>query len=99
MNAHLTVTAGAEAKDYSQVAKKEHLDNTQVTLRTVQDLLKDYHERLLYMRSREERMRATNDSTATRVILLCIFNVLLMITVGGWQMMYFKNFFRSKKII
>lgn len=95
----MTVVAGAQAKDYSKIAKKEHLENTQVALRRIEESLQNYHNNVLYIRSREERMRATNDSTAFRVICFCLFNVVQMIAVGGWQMLYFKRFFRSKKII
>eukprot|EP00440_Ansanella_granifera_P029041 gb/GFBE01031546.1/.p1 GENE.gb/GFBE01031546.1/~~gb/GFBE01031546.1/.p1 ORF type:complete len:201 (+),score=60.41 gb/GFBE01031546.1/:1-603(+) len=95
----LTVLLGPEAKDYSQIAKKEHLEDSQVALRRVEESLRNYHSNVLYIRAREERMRQTNDSTASRVIFFCLFNVVLMIGVGGWQMLYFKRFFRSKKII
>lgn len=93
------LAAGAAAKDYSQVAKKEHLEPIQVSLRKVEESLRNYHSNVMYMREREESMRQTNDSTAIRVIGFCLFNVVLMIGVGGWQMLYFKQFFRSKKII
>eukprot|EP00439_Symbiodinium_sp_Y106_P051533 s2897_g6.t2 len=90
----LTVLLGPEAKDYSQVAKKEHLEESQIALRRVEESLRNYHSNVLYIRAREERMRQTNDSTASRVIFFCLFNVFLMIGVGGWQMLYFKRFFR-----
>eukprot|EP00933_Yihiella_yeosuensis_P021514 TRINITY_DN17005_c1_g1_i1.p1 TRINITY_DN17005_c1_g1~~TRINITY_DN17005_c1_g1_i1.p1 ORF type:complete len:205 (-),score=35.71 TRINITY_DN17005_c1_g1_i1:153-767(-) len=96
---HIKVLLGPEAKDYSQIAKKEHLDESQVALKRTQEALRNYYNNVLYIRAREERMRQTNDSTATRVIGFCLFNVVLMIGVGGWQMLYFKRFFRSKKII
>mmetsp|Transcript_6543 Transcript_6543/g.13971 ORF Transcript_6543/g.13971 Transcript_6543/m.13971 type:complete len:200 (+) Transcript_6543:99-698(+) len=95
----MSILAGPEAKDYSLIAKKEHLEDTQVALRRVEESLRNYHSNVLYIRRREERMRQTNDSTAFRVIGFCLFNVILMIGVGGWQMLYFKRFFRSKKII
>jgi len=95
----MTVLAGPQAKDYSKIAKKEHLEESQVALRRVEESLRNYHNNVLYIRAREERMRQTNDSTAFRVIGFCLFNVTLMIGVGGWQMLYFKRFFRSKKII
>mmetsp|Transcript_20413 Transcript_20413/g.54660 ORF Transcript_20413/g.54660 Transcript_20413/m.54660 type:complete len:201 (-) Transcript_20413:200-802(-) len=95
----LKILAGPQAKDYSRIAKKEHLEDTQVGLRRVEDSLRIYHDKMQYIRAREERMRKTNDSTARRVIGFCLFNVIVMISVGGWQMLYFKQFFRSKKII
>jgi len=95
----MSVLAGPEAKDYSKLAKKEHLEESQVTLRRVAESLREYHSNVVYIRSREERMKKTSDSTAFRVISFCLFNVCLMIVVGGWQMFYFKRFFRAKKII
>merc|ERR1719171_533647 len=95
----MNLLAGAQAKDYSKVAKKEHLEPLQVSVKRIQETLRNYHNNVLYMREREETMRQTNDSTAIRVIGFCLFNVILMIGVGGWQMLYFKRFFRSKKII
>merc|ERR1712157_586796 len=95
----MKVLAGPQAKDYSKIAKKEHLEESQVALRRIQESLQNYHSNVLYIRAREERMRQTNDSTAFRIIGFCLFNVLLMISVGGWQMLYFKRFFRAKKIL
>mmetsp|Transcript_42254 Transcript_42254/g.99224 ORF Transcript_42254/g.99224 Transcript_42254/m.99224 type:complete len:204 (-) Transcript_42254:38-649(-) len=95
----MKLLAGPAAKDYTKIAKKEHLEPTQIALKRVEENLRNYHNNVLYMRAREERMRKTNDSTAFRVIGFCLFNVMLMISVGGWQMFYFKRFFRSKKII
>mmetsp|Transcript_58416 Transcript_58416/g.162855 ORF Transcript_58416/g.162855 Transcript_58416/m.162855 type:complete len:234 (-) Transcript_58416:105-806(-) len=95
----MSVLVGPQAKDYSKIAKKEHLEETQIALRRVEENLRSYHGNVLYIRAREERMRQTNDSTAFRVIGFCLFNVVLMIGVGGWQMLYFKRFFRAKKII
>merc|ERR1712187_862621 len=92
---NMKVLVGPQAKDYSKIAKKEHLLETQIALRRVEESLQSYHSNVLYIRSREERMRQTNDSTAFRVICFCLFNVVMMIAVGGWQMMYFKRFFRS----
>jgi len=90
---------GPDAKDYSQIAKKEHLESGEISLRKIEEQLRSYHKNVLYLRSREERMRATNNSTAFRVIGFCLFSVGLMIAMGCWQMLYFKQFFKAKKII
>jgi len=93
------MNVGPDAKDYSQIAKKEHLESTEISLRKIEESLQIYHQNVLYLRSREERMRQTNNSTAFRVIGFCLFSVVLMIAMGGWQMLYFKQFFKAKKII
>eukprot|EP00392_Amoebophrya_sp_AT5.2_P002898 g2903.t1 len=90
---------GAAAKDYSQIARREHLDGVQVHLRRVQDQLDLYQENLLKMRHTDSALRALNDNTGVRVIVFCALNVTLMIVLGGWQVLSFKSFFREKKII
>lgn len=99
MTVRLNIKVGPDAKDYSQIAKKEHLEPAEIALRKVEETLRNYHRNVLFMRQREDRMRQTNDSTAFRIIGFCLFSVLLMILLGGWQMYYFKQFFKSKKII
>lgn len=90
---------GPEARDYSQVAKKEHLDDLVLRIRHLQDELRQYHSTLLYMRSRESRMRETIDSTSFRVSVFCIFVIVVVLLNGILQATYFRNFFKSKKII
>eukprot|EP01066_Platyproteum_vivax_P009957 Platyproteum_vivax@DN4425_c0_g1_i1.p1 len=96
---NMDIASGTEARDYSLVAKKEHLEPVQVAMRKADDLLNQYHGTLLYMREREERMRATTDSTAFRVICFTVFNLLLMIGVAAAFVLSFKHFFRAKKLI
>merc|ERR1712183_468931 len=79
----MKILTGPQAKDFSKVAKKEHMEEAQVALLRVEENLKNYHNNVLYMRAREERMRQTNDSTALRVICLCLFDVVLLVAVGG----------------
>lgn len=90
---------GPEARDYSQIAKKEHLDEVVVQLRHITDELQQYHDNLLYMRARELKMRAKSDSTASRVSTFCVITIITVIITGAVQGFYFRNFFRAKKII
>ncbi|CAD7922859.1 unnamed protein product [Amoebophrya sp. A120] len=91
--------SGASARDYSQVAKREHLQPVQVRLRMIEDELSSYQENLIRMRQTEDALRAVNDNTGVRVIVFCVLNLVLMIILGGWQMISTKAFFREKKII
>ena len=52
--------SGAEAKDYSAVAKKEHLQPMELELRRLEDQVAMISESLTYLKSREEEMRYTN---------------------------------------
>ncbi|PFH32085.1 hypothetical protein BESB_020260 [Besnoitia besnoiti] len=90
---------GPEARDYSQIAKAEHLDEVMVQLLRLQDRLKLYHANVLYMREKESKMRAASDGTASRLMTFCIVNMLLLVLAALASAYYFKRFFRSKKII
>ena len=95
----VTMKSGVAAKDYSKIAKKEHLEPSQVAMRRIDDMLNEYRGNLFYQRRREERMRETVDSTADRALAFCLFNGALIVVVGLLQAYYFRRFFRSKKII
>ncbi|KEP60290.1 UNVERIFIED_CONTAM: hypothetical protein HHA_289800 [Hammondia hammondi] len=90
---------GPEARDYSQIAKAEHLDEVMVQLLRLQDRLKLYHANVLYMREKESKMREASDSTANRLMTFCLVNMMLLVLAALASAYYFKRFFRSKKII
>jgi len=95
----LHVSTGAAAKDYSTVAKVEHLDNLEIALRRMEDEVKSILEELEHMRAREEAMRSINESVSRRVLWYSIISCLVMIGAGIWQARYLNAFFRAKKLI
>lgn len=96
---NVQIVWGPEARDYSQIAKVEHLDEVLVQLLRLQDRLKLYHANVLYMREKESRMREASDVTANRLMTFCIVNMVLLVLAALASAYYFKRFFRSKKII
>lgn len=99
LTVQLSMKSGVAAKDYSQIAKKDHLEPAQVAMRRIEDLLQEYRSNLFYQRRREERMRETIDATASRALTFCIVNALIIAGMGLFQAFFFRRFFRSKKII
>lgn len=95
----LSVRTGVQARDYSQLAKKDGLDASQTALTQITDALKSYYSNLIYMREREDRMRQTYDLAAGKIITASAVSLVLVILAAGAQMLYFKRFFRTKKII
>lgn len=95
----LHIQKGPEAKDYSEIAKKEHLDPAVTSLRMVEDELQSYHRNLLFMRSREGRMGRLHDSTASRIVFFCCINLIVMFGATVIHVWHLRNFFRNKKII
>lgn len=94
-----SIEQGPELKDYTQIAKKEHLDPLIVNLRRVEDQLRDYHRNLLYMRSRELKLRKANESISSRVLMFCFITISVTLVATFVQILYFRSFLRSKKII
>lgn len=95
----VSIEQGTEAKDYSQIAKKEHLEPTVALLREVEDRLIEYHKNVLHLRSKHFKMKNLTDSTSSRVILFCILTVTVLLMATVFQFLYLRSFLRSKKII
>nr|CCA15078.1 conserved hypothetical protein [Albugo laibachii Nc14] len=95
----LDLRYGVEARDYTEVARREHLMPVEKELRKLEDLVDEIHKGMLYMRERESLMRDTNESTNSRVLWFSLFSILMLVGIGSWQMMYMKKFFKSKKLI
>jgi len=95
----MSMKSGVAAKDYSQIAKKDHLEPTQVAMKRIDDLLKEYRSNLLYQKRRDERMRETIDDTAHRALMFCLMNSVIIVAMGAVQTILLRKFFRSKKII
>ena len=94
----LEVKVGVAAKDYSEVAKKEHLEPLQVELRRLEDAAREIHEEQLYMRQREEEMRDTNESTNSRLKWFSMSTIVIVTILGGWQIMYLRSYFKAKNL-
>ncbi|RLO00378.1 hypothetical protein DYB28_004625 [Aphanomyces astaci] len=90
---------GVEAIDYSDVAKREHLMPVEKELRKLEDTVAEIHREMLYVRDREASMRDTNESTNSRVTYLNAMTIAVLLSVGVWQIIYLKSFFKSKKLI
>ncbi|KAK9728632.1 vesicle coat component [Basidiobolus ranarum] len=90
---------GAEAVDYSAVAKAEKLKPMEVELYKLEKLLTEVVEEMEYLRHREARRRDTNESTNERVKWFSIFSMVVLVSLGIWQIFYLKRFFQTKKLI
>jgi predicted RNase H-like nuclease len=48
------------ATNWSEIAKKENLDEMAIELRKLEDTVKEIHDEMLFLRKREEEMRNLN---------------------------------------
>jgi len=95
----LDLKHGIEAKNYEDIAKAEKLKPLEVELRRLEDLSKSIVDDFAYMRSREEQMRDTNESTHSRVMYFSLFSMLCLLGLATWQVLYLRRYFKAKKLI
>jgi p24 family protein delta-1 len=90
---------GVAARDYSEVAKREHLEPLAVELRKMEDLVRDVNSDMQYLRDRERLMRDTNESTNSRVIWLGIVSSSVLVVLGFAQIYSFYAYLKHKKVL
>ena len=88
-----------DAKDYSRMAKQEHLSELEQELKKLEDEVSQIMEEMVYMRKREEAMRNTNESTNARVLWFSVFSVCVLLSTASWQVYHLKQYFHKKKLI
>ncbi|XP_076017865.1 transmembrane emp24 domain-containing protein 10-like [Genypterus blacodes] len=95
----LTLKLGAEATDYEELAKAEHLEPLEVSLRRVEDLAKSMIAAFRKSKKRVIAMRRTNNSTLSRLQYLTAFSMFCFIAMATWQILYLRRFFKKRKLI
>ncbi|CAO3570225.1 unnamed protein product [Mortierella alpina] len=90
---------GSETIDYVKLAETEKLKPLEVELRKLEDLVRDILDNMDHLQQREEGMRNTNESTNARVQWFSTLTMVILVTLGLWQIFYLKRFFRKKRLI
>eukprot|EP00727_Mastigamoeba_balamuthi_P001767 m51a1_g11588 putative transmembrane emp24 domain-containing protein 9-like (470) ;mRNA; f:71096-73491 len=93
----IDISTGVSANDYGVIAKQEHLNAVEVSVRRVNDRVTQIRNEQNYQRGREETFRATSESTAHRVIWWAFLQFALLVGLCVWQLMSLKTFFKKKK--
>lgn len=95
----LDIDIGADAKDWSAIQALEKLKPVEAELRRIEELTGEIVKEMDYLRSREQKLRDTNESTNNRVKWFGIGTTWLLVGLWGWQIMYLRAYFRSKHLI
>ncbi|KAF2071258.1 hypothetical protein CYY_007416 [Polysphondylium violaceum] len=95
----LEYKTGVEANDFSDVVTKGQLKPSEAELRKIEDVVESIKEDIMYMKTREETMRNTNESTNSRVKWLSFFCFFLLIGSAFFQINYLKRYFKQRKLI
>jgi len=96
---YLSTKHGVEAKSYEGMDEAAKLKPLEVELKRLEDLSESIVKDFGFMRIREEEMRDTNESTNSRVLYFSIFSMLCLLGLATWQVLYLRQFFKSKKLI
>lgn len=98
-NVEVDIESGSQARDWNMIQATEKLKPLEIELRKIEELTDEIVDELNYLKAREERLRNTNESTNRRVKNFSIIVILVLVSLGLWQVNYLKNYFKAKHII
>ncbi|KAF2757697.1 hypothetical protein EJ05DRAFT_501221 [Pseudovirgaria hyperparasitica] len=95
----LDIDIGADAKDWSAIQAKEALKPLEADLQRIEENLAEIVHEMDYLRGREQKLRDTNESTNERVKWFAFATMGVLVSLGAWQVIYLRAYFRSKHLI
>jgi len=95
----LDVDIGADAVDYNAIANQESLSGLETEMRKLEGIVQEIVDELDYLKRREERFQSTNVSTNLRVQNFAWFTIVALLSLGVWQIMHLRSFFKRKYLI
>ncbi|KAM0254939.1 hypothetical protein ACHAQJ_006247 [Trichoderma viride] len=95
----LDIDIGADAKDWSAIQATEKLKPVEAELRRIEEITGEVVREMEYLRTREQKLRDTNESTNNRVKWFGVGTTWLLVILWAWQIMYLRAYFRSKHLI
>eukprot|EP01091_Cochliopodium_minus_P016550 TRINITY_DN6245_c0_g1_i1.p1 TRINITY_DN6245_c0_g1~~TRINITY_DN6245_c0_g1_i1.p1 ORF type:complete len:208 (+),score=54.94 TRINITY_DN6245_c0_g1_i1:31-654(+) len=93
------LNTGVDAKDYSAVAKKEHLKPIEVEMKKAEDMIKEILNSLTEWQVREEAHRDTSETANETIVNWSIFTLILIVGLGLYQTWSLKRFLKTKRVI
>lgn len=95
---NLDIRLGVEAKQYDS-ASMDKLQKLEADLTKLEDLTNAIIEDFAHLKRRESEMQDTNESTSNRIFWQTVISIIVVFGLAGWQVMYLRQFFRSRKLI
>jgi hypothetical protein len=95
----LDIDIGADARDWSAIQANEKLKPVETDLRRIEELVTEIVNEMEYLRSREQKLRDTNESTNERVKWFAFGTMGMLVGLGAWQVVYLRAYFRSVFIL
>ena len=91
----LDIDIGADAKDWSAIQAAEKLKPVETELRRIEEMVQEMVNEMEYLRTREQKLRDTNESTNERVKWFAFGTMGMLVGLGVWQVIYLRAYFRS----
>lgn len=95
---NLDVRLGVEAKQYDPETT-DKLQKLETDLTKLEDLTNSVIEDFAHLKKKESEMQDTNLSTSNRIFWQTVISIVVVIGLAGWQVLYLRQFFRSRKLI
>merc|ERR1711862_1083426 len=89
----------AGTNDYDEIKALEQLSDLEVSIRKLNDKLVDIRKEQAYFNAREQKLRDTIELANSNAMWFSIFQTLVLIGSGAWQIMHLKSFFKAKKMV
>ncbi|KAI9806724.1 MAG: vesicle coat component [Sarcosagium campestre] len=90
----LDIDIGADARDWSAIQAAEKLKPVETELRRIEELVSEIVAEMEYLRTREQKLRDTNESTNERVKWFAFGTMGMLVGLGAWQVVYLRAYFR-----
>lgn len=90
----LDIDIGADAKDWSAIQQGEKLKPIETDLRRMEELVAEIVQEMEFLRTREQKLRDTNESTNERVKWFAFGTMGMLVALGAWQVVYLRAYFR-----
>jgi len=90
----LDIDIGADAKDWSAIQAGEKMKPVEKELRRIEELVAEIVNEMDYLRTREQKLRDTNESTNERVKWFAFGTMGMLVGLGAWQVIYLRAYFR-----
>jgi hypothetical protein len=90
----LDIEIGADARDWNSIQAQEKLKPVETDLRRIEELVSEIVTEMDYLRTREQKLRDTNESTNERVKWFAFGTMGMLVGLGAWQVVYLRAYFR-----
>ena len=95
----LDIDIGADARDWSAIQAQEKLKPVETELRRIEELVGEIVTEMDYLRTREQKLRDTNESTNERVKWFAFGTMGMLVGLGAWQVVYLRAYFRYETFL